>query len=75
MVDGVVMVVGPSTPKQSVSAACDRLASVEAKVLGVVLNRVDIKRPDYHEHTRYYYQYEDHDYERHEDEPIAAGDL
>jgi Mrp family chromosome partitioning ATPase len=69
-----VMVVGASTPKQSVRAACDRLASVEAKVLGVVLNGVDIKRPDYHEHKRHYYQYEDHDRERDEDELIAARD-
>jgi capsular exopolysaccharide synthesis family protein len=75
MVDGVVMVVGASTPKQSVRAACDRLTSVEAKVLGVVLNGVNIKRPDYHEHTRYYYQYEDHEQERHEGEVIAARDL
>jgi Mrp family chromosome partitioning ATPase len=75
MVDGVVMVVGASTPKQSVRAACDRLTSVEAKLLGVVLNGVNIKRPDYHEHTRYYYQYEDPEQERHEGEVIAARDL
>jgi polysaccharide biosynthesis transport protein len=70
MVDGVVMVVGAGTPKRSVSVACDRLAMVEAKVLGVVLNGVDIKQPDYREYTRYYYRYDDHD--QHGDELIGT---
>jgi succinoglycan biosynthesis transport protein ExoP len=75
MVEGVVMVVGASTPKQSVRAACERLVSVEAKVLGVVLNGVDIQRPDYHEYTRYYYRYGYDDLERHGGEPIGSSDL
>jgi polysaccharide biosynthesis transport protein len=58
MVDGVVMVVGAATPKQNVRSACDRLTRVEAKILGVVLNRVNIKQPDYRDYTRNYDRYD-----------------
>jgi succinoglycan biosynthesis transport protein ExoP len=75
MVDGVVIVVGAGTAKQSVRAACDRLASVDANILGVVLNGVDIQRPDYREYTRHYHRYGYYDDERHEDEPVRGRDL
>jgi len=58
MVEGVVMVVGASTPKKTVRAACDRLTMVDAKVLGVVINGVDITGPDYKEYSHYYYSYD-----------------
>ncbi len=70
MVDGVVMVVGADTPKQTVRAACDRLVMVEARVLGVVLNGVDIQHPDYREYTRYYNRY--YDYDQHGEVPVDA---
>jgi polysaccharide biosynthesis transport protein len=59
MVDGVVVVVGPRTPKQLVRNACARLGQVGAKILGVVLNRVNLKSPDYYHYHRYY-GYEDY---------------
>jgi len=59
IVDGVVVVVGPRTPKQLVRHACARLGQVGAKILGVVLNQVDLKSPDYYHYHRYY-SYEDY---------------
>jgi succinoglycan biosynthesis transport protein ExoP len=59
MVDGVVVVVGPRTPKQLVRHSCARLGQVGAKVLGVVLNRVNLRSPDYYHYHRYY-AYEDY---------------
>jgi capsular exopolysaccharide synthesis family protein len=58
MADGVVLVAGSATPKQSVRRAAERLALAGANVLGVVLNRVDIHHPDHREYTRYYFSYE-----------------
>jgi capsular exopolysaccharide synthesis family protein len=58
MADGVVLVVGPVTPKHSVRRASERLALAGANVLGVVLNRVDIHHPDHREYSRYYFSYE-----------------
>lgn len=59
LVDGVVVVVGPRTPKQLVRHACARLAQVGARVLGVVLNQVNMNSPDYYHYHRYY-AYEDY---------------
>jgi capsular exopolysaccharide synthesis family protein len=58
MADGVVLVAGSATPKNSVRRAAERLALAGANVLGVVLNRVDIRHPDHREYTRYYFSYE-----------------
>jgi polysaccharide biosynthesis transport protein len=58
MVDGVVVVLGANTAKQSAKSACDRLSRVGAKILGVVLNGVDIRHPDYREHGSYYFSYD-----------------
>ena len=44
MVDGVLLVVGPSTPKQVLRTVCSRLYMVRAKILGIVLNRLDLRR-------------------------------
>jgi Mrp family chromosome partitioning ATPase len=41
MVDGVVVVAGAATPKQTVRAVCRRLGNVGAEILGVVLNGVE----------------------------------
>jgi capsular exopolysaccharide synthesis family protein len=59
MVDGIVLVVGADTGKQSVRRASERLAFAGANVLGVVLNRVDIHHPDHREYSRYYFSYEE----------------
>jgi capsular exopolysaccharide synthesis family protein len=52
LVDGVILVVnGQETPKHLVKEACTRLHHARAKILGVVLNKIDMDRGDY----RYYY--------------------
>ncbi|HUI26156.1 MAG TPA: polysaccharide biosynthesis tyrosine autokinase [Candidatus Kryptonia bacterium] len=57
MVDGVVLVVkGQQTPKDVVRKARERLDYARAKVLGVVLNDVDVNSGDYY-HNRYTYSY------------------
>jgi len=45
--DGVVVVVGPDTPRHVVRKACSRLAYAGAKIYGVVLNQVDFNSPEY----------------------------
>jgi capsular exopolysaccharide synthesis family protein len=55
-VDGVVLVVlAGKTPKETLSHAKELLHQVNAKILGVVINRVDITRSDY---GYYYYRYQ-----------------
>jgi polysaccharide biosynthesis transport protein len=53
--DGVVVVVGPDTPRHVVRKACSRLAYAGAKIYGVVLNQVDFNSPDYSHYGRYYH--------------------
>ena len=59
MADGVVLVAGAQTPKQSVLRASERLSLAGANVLGAVLNRVDISHPDHREYSRYYFSYQE----------------
>lgn len=69
MVDGVVLVVsGRETPKQVVKAALSRLAFAQAKILGVALNRVDMRSGDYPE----YYVYRSHEYSEAEDQGTSV---
>lgn len=58
MVDGVVLVAGFDTPKQDVKRAAERLSLAGANILGVVLNRVDIRQPEHRQYSRYYFSYE-----------------
>jgi Mrp family chromosome partitioning ATPase len=52
VVDGVVLVVNSQqTPKDVAREACARLTYARAKILGVVLNRVDLRSGNY----AYYY--------------------
>jgi capsular exopolysaccharide synthesis family protein len=54
-VDGVVLVInGQGTPRQLVREAQSRLTYARAKILGVVLNRVNMQAGDY---PYYYYHY------------------
>jgi succinoglycan biosynthesis transport protein ExoP len=56
MVDGVVLVVrGQETQKQLVKEAVSQLGNGSGKILGVVLNRVDIRGADYSTYNNYYY--------------------
>ncbi len=57
-VDGVVLVVkGAATPKKVVRDARSRLEAVGARVLGAILNNVDVTGGDYYYYNRYYYSY------------------
>ncbi len=54
-VDGVILVVlGGKTPRETLQRAKETLHQVNAKVLGVVINRVNIGRSEY---GYYYYRY------------------
>jgi len=57
--DGVILVVlGGKTPRETLQGAKDVLHQVNAKILGVVINRVNIQRSDYgYYYYRYHYYY------------------
>jgi capsular exopolysaccharide synthesis family protein len=58
-VDGVVLVVhGGKTPRETLQRAKDVLAQVNAKILGVVINRVDIRKSEYKGYGYYYHQFQ-----------------
>jgi Mrp family chromosome partitioning ATPase len=58
LVDGVVLVVGGQrTPKHIIKEARSRLEYAQAKILGVVLNRVNMQSGDYAYYYRDYYSY------------------
>ncbi len=57
MVEGVLLVVNGKTAKPMVKKACARLRSAHAKILGIVLNQVDIRHGDYATYYRHYYEY------------------
>ena len=55
LADGMIFVVeGQKTPKHLVRTAIAHLGNNQAKILGVVLNRVDIRGPEYREYYQYY---------------------
>ena len=54
-VDGIILcVLGGKTPRETLQRAKEVLHQVNAKILGVVINRIDIHRSDY---GYYYYRY------------------
>lgn len=56
--DGVVLVVnGQTTPRDIVKEARNRLEHARAKILGIVLNRVDMRRSGYSYYYGYYSAY------------------
>jgi capsular exopolysaccharide synthesis family protein len=68
MVDGVVLVVNSEhTARQQSRAALARLEFARAKIFGVVLNKVNIKSPDYRFYQHYYYSH----YSRYDPETAA----
>ncbi len=82
MVDGVVLVVdGQNAPRRVVREACWRLEYARAKVLGVVLNRMDVREGDYTYYCSHAYADSDWDsplggtYERQQDgaAPLRRG--
>jgi polysaccharide biosynthesis transport protein len=53
--DGVVLVVrGQNTPKHIVKAALSELHKIHENILGVVLNRVDVRSAEYSDYYQYY---------------------
>lgn len=58
VVDGVVMVVNsPETAKELAREVRTRLMNVQAKILGVVLNKVDTRKGSYAYYRHYYHYY------------------
>src|SRR5439155_9847215 len=57
MVDGTLLVVNRQTPKPLVRKARARLTIPHSKILGLVLNRVDIHNNEYGGHYQQYYEY------------------
>jgi len=53
MADGVVVVVGPDTSKHFARTACMRLRGVGAKLIGIVMNQVDLRSPAYYSYAGY----------------------
>jgi len=69
-VDGVVLVArAGQTGKENFRVAIKRLSQVQANVLGVVLNGVDLDSPEYAYYSSYYYNYEAEDDEETGDKP------
>ncbi|RPJ86578.1 MAG: polysaccharide biosynthesis tyrosine autokinase [Acidobacteria bacterium] len=55
-VDGVVMVIkGGSTPKEAARKAGNHLTSVGARILGALINNVDMNAPEYSYYYRHYF--------------------
>jgi polysaccharide biosynthesis transport protein len=70
LTDGVVLVAnGSATPRQQVKHACARLEYANAKILGLVLNKVKIHSPDYHYYYHQDYYSFDGDSARDDEEP------
>lgn len=58
LVDGVMFVVkGDLTPKKVAQDAKNRLTNVGAKIIGTVLNNIDIKKRTYSYYNKYHYSY------------------
>jgi len=57
MVDGTLLVVNSTTPKPLVKKARARLALSHSKVLGMLLNRIDIHNNEYGGYYQQYYTY------------------
>ncbi len=57
-VDGIILVVlGGKTPRETLQRAKEALLQVNAKILGVVINRVSLHRSDHGYYYRYHYYY------------------
>jgi polysaccharide biosynthesis transport protein len=55
LTDGIIFVVrGQNTPKHIVKEAISQLGNNRSKILGVVLNRVDVRSAEYRDYFQYY---------------------
>jgi capsular exopolysaccharide synthesis family protein len=57
MVDGTLLVVNGKTPKPLVRKARSRLNTPHSKILGILLNRVDMRAGEYGSYYNHYYEY------------------
>ena len=57
MVDGTLFVIGSRTPKPLIKKARARLNITQTKLLGILLNRVDIHKNEYSGYYQQYYTY------------------
>jgi len=58
MVNGVILVVhGGKNSRQAVQRACHELSAVGARIFGIVLNNVDLRREGHDDYYYYSYQY------------------
>ncbi len=76
LVDGVILVIRSGKNKgETARRACQNLSAVGAKILGVTLNDVDIRKDgyDYYRHYRQYVDYVDHDARTRETQESALG--
>jgi polysaccharide biosynthesis transport protein len=75
MVDGVILVAASGrTGKENFRVSVRRLYQVQAPLLGVVLNQVDLASPDYAYYSSYYYNYEtDRDRLEHETHGLSKA--
>ncbi len=77
LVDGVVLVVeAGKTPRETLQRAKEVLSQVNGRILGVVINRVDIQRSRYDGYGYYYYRYHDYYGEKakHEEIPYLKNE-
>lgn len=74
MVEAVLIVAGGQTSRRLVRETCLRLGHVGARILGVVLNRVDVVSNSYYryDHYSYFYNYKPRAKPKDDDRP--AGD-
>jgi polysaccharide biosynthesis transport protein len=56
-VDGVVLVSGQGVARPAARQACERLTYVKARILGVILNSVDLQSPEYKDYRSSYVSY------------------
>ncbi|TVS13936.1 MAG: polysaccharide biosynthesis tyrosine autokinase [Wenzhouxiangella sp.] len=69
-VDGVMLVVkAGETTRENFKISMKRLGQVQAPVLGVVLNAVDLENPQYAYYASYYYNYQENAESDNEAEP------
>jgi Mrp family chromosome partitioning ATPase len=71
MVVAVLIVAGASTARKLVRETCGRLAHVGAKILGVVLNRIDLENNSY-QHYSYYNSYKPRRHQAGKNTPIGG---
>ncbi|HZA53935.1 MAG TPA: polysaccharide biosynthesis tyrosine autokinase [Candidatus Udaeobacter sp.] len=56
-IDGALLVINGKTPKQLVKKASARLIAVRTKMLGILLNGIDIRNGEFGYYYRHYYDY------------------